>query len=105
MATQTKQVDLILRQHARVSGTVRGVANHAAFDFRLMLINERSLLLGVAFVADFISSRIAAELLRPEGTVGIMAVVALDEAFIDAVMERSREFSANVHVAFIAKLG
>lgn len=81
------------------------MANYATFDFRFMLVHKRALLLRVAFVSDFISRSTRAKLLRPESSMRTMAVIALDETLIHAMMEWSSELGANLHVAGVAQPG
>ena len=81
------------------------MANYAALDFRLMLIDKRALLLRMAFVTDFISRSAGAKLLWPERSMGAVAVVALDETLVNAMVEWSSELGTNLHVAAVAQRG
>ena len=105
MATQAQQVDLVLHEHALIRGAVRRMADHAAFDFRLVLVYKRPLLFRMAFVADFIARGVGAQLLRAESAVWAVAIVALNQAFVDAVVEGPRELRAHIHVAGVAEFG
>ena len=58
----------------------------------------------MALEADGIACRISPQLLGPERTMRIVAIVALNETFIDPVMKGTSELGAHVHMARIAKL-
>lgn len=105
MTTDAQQIDLVLHQHARVRGAVRRVTDHAAFNFRFVLVDEWPLLFGVALVADCIAGSVGAELLRAVTAMGIVAITALQQSFRDAVMEGARELRPNILMAGVAKLG
>ena len=68
-----------------------------------MLINVRTLLLGVTFVANGIAGGIGAQLFGPKRSMGIVAIVALDQAFVNAVVKRPGELRAYVSVAAVAE--
>ena len=80
------------------------MADGAAFDLRFMLVDKRSLFLGVAFVADLVSRCVRSQLLRPERPMWAVAIVALDESFIDAVMKGARKLRTHAHVACVTEL-
>ena len=79
------------------------MANHAAFDFGFVLVDEWSLLFGVALVTDFIARSVGAQLFRPEGTVRIVAVTALNQALVHTVMKRAGKLGANIAVAAVTQ--
>ena len=84
---------------------MRRVATAAAFGFhRHMLVKERTLLIGMALVTDSIAARQSAQLRYGRGSVGIMAVDALHQSFIHAVVVGFGEIRFGGCVAPIAKL-
>src|SRR5450432_1075290 len=104
MATHAQQIHLILLQHALIGGTVRGMACLATLDLRLMLINERALLVGMALVADLVLACDSAQLVAFKSTMGIVAVAALHQPFIYTMVKRTCELCAHIHVTAVAKL-
>ena len=68
-----------------------------------MLVNERPLFLGVAFVADLVARGVGPQLFRPKRPVRAVAIVALDESLIHPVMKRPGELGAHIQVTAIAK--
>jgi hypothetical protein len=76
VAAHAEQIHLILIEHARVCGTMRGVADDASFDFGFVLINKRPLLIGVALVTNFVLSDDGAKLMAFKSTMRVMAIVA-----------------------------
>ena len=68
---------------------MRCVASITALSLnRHMLVNERTLLVDVAFEADGIAIRLCVQLPDRCGAVYVVAVVALHQAFIDSMMVR-----------------
>ena len=104
MATEAQQVNLVLHEHALVRGAVGGMADHATFNFGFVLIDEGPLLFGVALVTDRVTGGVGAKLLGAVVAVRIVAVVALQQAFRDAVMEGPCELRADVLMARVTKL-
>src|SRR5580704_11565758 len=70
-----------------------------------MLENERATLFGVAGVADHILGGRCSHLLRCNRSVWIVAITALDEPLIYAMMKRHIELGFLSSVAGIAELG
>jgi hypothetical protein len=73
--------------------------------YRLMFEHKRSLLVRVAREANRILRRGSPHLVGPHGTVRIVAVGALDEAFIHSMVERHIELGFLCKMARVAKLG
>ena len=100
VALQTELRDVAARQHLVIGRAVRAVAHCAAFDFgRRVLINERPLLVGVAFDAGRINAHGQPGLLLLEAAVRVVAVAALHRAFEHAMMGRLRELRLHLVVA------
>ena len=81
------------------------MANYASFDFCFVLVNEGTLLLGVAFVADLISRSVGPQLFRAKRPMWIMAIIALQQSFIHTVVEWPGKFCPDIHVAGVAEVG
>ena len=105
MATDAQKIDLVEPEQALIRRAVGRMADCAALEFRLMLVNEGSLFLCVALVADLVSRRIRAQLLRAERPVRIVAIVTLDQSFGYPMVERPRKFRPHAHVAGVAEVG
>ena len=103
MATDAQEIHLVLHQQPLIRRTMRRVANGATLDFRLVLVDKRPLLLAVALVADRVSGRVGAQLLRAVRAVRAVAIVALDQTLGDAMMKRPRELRPDILMAAIAK--
>jgi hypothetical protein len=80
------------------------MADYAAFDFRFVLINEGPLLVGVAFVADLVLADGGTQLVALKSAMRIVTVIALQQALIYAMVERTSELRAHVHVTGVTKL-
>src|SRR5271165_4012535 len=104
MATHAQEIHLVLLQHPRVGGAVGRMAHLAALDLGFMLVNERPLLVGVALVTNFVLASHGAKLVPLKPPMRIVAVVALHESFIHAVVKGARELRPHVHVAAVAQL-
>ncbi len=88
VALQAEQIDVAYAQHVRIGASVRNVAGRASLDFYgLMFEHERPLLVGVAGEADGILCRRGTHLLWPDRAVRIMAIGALDQALVYAMMK------------------
>ena len=72
---------------------------------RRMLVDKRALLVDVAFEADRILRGGSAHLLGTDGTVYVVAIAALDQPFVHAMMKGHLELSFLLKVASVAKLG
>jgi hypothetical protein len=58
---------------------------------RYVLINERSLLVSMAFDANRVASRHGPDLAERRGAVDVVAVATLDETFVDSMVIRLSE--------------
>ncbi len=104
MATEAQQIDLVLLEHPLIRGAVGRVANDAALYQRLVMVDERPLLFGMAVEADCVPGRVGPQLLRPERAMRAVAVVALHQPFIYTVVKRACELRAHIKVAAVAQL-
>lgn len=83
---------------------MREVAGDAALDFdRRMLIDEGAAVFDVALCADEVLVGTGPEKLVLEGAVGVVAVGAFHQAFIDLMMRGLREGGFDVGVALVAE--
>ena len=106
VALQAEQVDVAQFQHVRIWSAVHQMAGLATINLhRLMFEYKRSLLVRVAREANRILSGRSAHLMGPHGAVRIVAIGALDEAFIYSMVERHIELSSLRQMARVAKLG
>jgi hypothetical protein len=88
VALQAKHIDVAEFQHMRIRRTVRQMAGRASFHFHGgVFVNERTVLIDMAFITDGILSRRHAYLLGLDGPVHVVAIGALDEPLVDTMME------------------
>lgn len=105
MTLQAEQVHLVGSEKSRAGGPMRGMAADTAFRLhRQVLVNERSTLVGVAFETHLVLRRARSELPRHESAVLVVAIGALNQAFVDPVVEGTCELRTCLRVAGIAKL-
>ena len=105
VALIAERVDVRHVQQASVLRAMRCVATEAAFALDgSMLIHERATGFHVALDADCILIGGGFEVAALEGAVDIMAIAALDQAFVDLVMEGHVEVWADVGVALVAEV-
>jgi hypothetical protein len=89
VALQAKHVNVTEFQHVRIRRTVRQVAGRAPFHFHGgVFVNERTVLIHMAFVANGILSGSHAYLLGLDRAMYVMAISALNQAFVDTMMKR-----------------
>ena len=89
VALQAEHVYQADFEQARVGGTVGRVATAAAIGFyRNMLVDIRALLFGVALEANGVAAGEGLQLAHGSGAVRVMAITALDETLLDAVVIR-----------------
>lgn len=103
MTLDAHVVDVSAAEESLVVGAMRRMAGGAAFrPDRQVLEGERSTFLRMALVADLVLGRVQPYLL---GTtiVYVVAIAALDEAFVDAVVEGTVEVHPSVVVAAVAQ--
>ena len=106
MALVAQRVDVRHVQHPGVLRTVRRVACQAAFRLdRSVLIDKRPAHIRVALGADHVLIDRRSQVVGLEGAVHVMAVGALDHAFVHRVMERHIELRLHVGVALEAERG
>lgn len=104
MTLQTQQVHVAELEHVRIRTAVDHVAGHAAIDFHgRVLVNEGTLLVGVAFEADDILRGVRSHLFRELRSMWIVAIGALNQAFVNAMMKRHGEFGFASQVAGVAQ--
>ena len=105
VALQADRVDRGAIQQSRVRSAVREVACSAALGLdNRVLVDKRSGRFRMALGADRIHLRGRAQILPAEGSVRVVAVRALNEAFFHLVMERLVELRLDVGVALEAEL-
>src|SRR5271156_3261511 len=105
MALQTQDVDVANLQQMRVRRAMHSVARRASLDFHgSVLENKWPLLIGMASEANNVLRRRSAHLLRPSGPMRVVAVGALNQTLVHAVMKRHFELRLLLQVAGIAKL-
>ena len=80
------------------------MANDAALYQRLVMVDERPLLVGMAVEADCVPGRVGPQLLRPERAMRVVAVVALHQPFIYTVVKRACELRSHILVAAVTQL-
>lgn len=106
MTLQTQEIDLA---HPKETGIVRSVgrvATGAAFGLHgYVFIHERSLLLGVAFQANLIPTGKSPDLSQGGRAVNIVAVAAMDEAFVHPVVISLGEICFSRGMTSIAEIG
>ena len=102
---QAKQIDVTQLEHVRIRSAVGQMAGLAPIDFdRLMLEDEGALLVNVALEADCVLRGGCAHLLGLHSAVHVVAIAALDEAFVHPVVERHIELSLLLKMASVAEL-
>ena len=105
VALQAQHVHHADSQKPRIRGTVRRMATAAAFGLhRYMLVDERPLLIDVALVTNRISAGLRAHLPHVRCAMGIVAVVALHQALVYAVMVGLGKIRFGRSVAAIAQV-
>src|SRR5580692_1336501 len=106
VALQTKQVHIAQLEHMGIGSSVGQVAGLAPIDFdRLVLEDERPLLIGVTFETDGVLRGTRAHLLGLHRAVYVVAIAALDQAFVHPGVERHVELSLLLKMASVAELG
>ena len=84
---QTEQVDEAYPQHAWIGRAVWHMTAATSFGLdRHVLVYEGALLVGMALVANGIAAGKSAHLAQNGCPVGVVAVAALDQTFLDPVM-------------------
>lgn len=105
MTLQAEQIHIAYSEHVRIGPSVRNMAGTAPLDlYRLMLENEGPLLIDMTFETDSILRRRSPHLLWPHGSVWVMAVTALDQAFIHTMVKGHRKLGLLLQMAGVAEL-
>ena len=87
MTLQAQQIDLAHPQKTRIRGTMRRVATGAAFGLdRNMFVHERTSSIGVALDAGSVSARQGLDLAKRGSAMNVMAVTAMNESLIYAMV-------------------
>lgn len=103
---QAHQIDLADPQEPRIRRSMRRVTRRAPFGlYRDMLVNVRPALIRMTLIADGVPARQRSHLPQRSGAMNVVAVVALDQAFVDAVMVRLGEVGFGGNVAAVAEFG
>jgi len=106
MALQAQEIDLTDTQETRIVRPVWSVATGASFGlYGYVFIYKRSLLVGVTFQANVISTGKSPDLSQGGCAVNVVAVAAVDEAFIHAVVVGLGEICFGRSVTSIAEIG
>lgn len=106
MALQAQQVDLADSQETRIRGAMRRMATGAALCLdRHMFVHKRTTCIGVALNACSISAGQRLGLAESGGAVNVMAVTALNESLIYAMVIRPGKICLGRGMARIALRG
>jgi hypothetical protein len=79
------------------------MANGAALQLSFVLVDEGPLLVEMTLVADLVKAGGPAELVSQETTMGVVAIAALQQPFVDPVTERPCELCPHIQMALITK--
>ena len=100
MALQAEQIHIVHFQHVLVGAAVRKVARLASFDLLgRVLKNEWPFLISMAGETDGVLGRGSPNLLGLHSPVGIVAIAALNQAFIHPMMKRHVELGFLLEMA------
>ena len=106
MALQTEHVPLAHLEESGIGGSVGRVATGAALGLDgHVLVDERPLFVDMALEADGVSAGERADLAHGRGSVRIMAVIALHQALIHAVVKRFGKIRFGRGMTAVAQLG
>lgn len=106
MTLQAQEVDLAYAKKAWIVRPVRRVATGAAFCFHgYVFIYKGSLLVGVTLRADRISAGSSSGLPQCGCAMNVVAVAAVDQAFVDAVVICLGEVRFSRGMTAVAELG
>ncbi len=104
MALQAEDIKVAGLKQVRIWGAMRRMARFTAFRLdRLVFEDEGALLVGVAREADGIPRRRRPKLFPYESSMGVMAVRALNQSFIDTMVEGHVELRLHLQMAGIAE--
>lgn len=106
VALQAQQAGLAYSQQAGVRGPVRGVTTGAAFGLDgKVLKHERTLLVRMALHTHGVAAGDVPDLPQGAGAVKIVAICALDQALVHAMMKWLRKVGLGRGVTPVAQLG
>lgn len=106
MALQAQQVHLVHSQETWVRGAMGCVATGATFRFhRYMLVHKRTARIGMALHASGIAAGQGLGLAERGSTVNVVAVAAMNQSFVHAMVIRPGKLSSGCGVACIALRG
>ena len=106
VALQTEHVHQAHFEEPGIGRTVGRVATAAALGlYRHMLVDERSLLVDMALVADGVAAGQGAQLPHRRRPVRVVAVIALHQTLVDAVVEGFGKICLGRRMAAVAQLG
>lgn len=105
MTLQAKHIHVAELEHVRIGRSMGHMARRAALGFdRRVFENKRAVLVHVALEANGILTGRSAHLFGGGGPVGVVAIAALHESLVHAVMKRHIELGFLLQVAGVAKL-
>ena len=105
VALQAQHVHVAEFQHVRIWRTVSHMARGAALRlYGCVLKDKWAVLVHVALKADRILAGGSSHLFGSHSSVGIVAIGALDQAFVHAVVERHGKLRLLLEMAGVAKL-
>ena len=105
MALQAQQIHIAYFQHVRVGPAVGNVARLATLElYGFVLEHEWTLLVDMARKADNVLRRGRPDLLRFHRAVHIVAITALDEALVHAMVKGHIELRLLLQMATVTKL-
>ena len=106
MTLQAQQVHLAHPQIARVGRTVRGVATATALRLdRYVLVDERPLLVGMAFDTYRVPTRHDPQLPESGSSMNVVAVAALDKTFVYSMVIRLGEVGFGGGMTPVTEIG
>ena len=79
------------------------MADSATFDLGFVLVDEGPLLFGVALIANLVVTVGSTELMRQKSSMRIVAVGALQQSFVDAMVKWPGELSADIQMARVTE--
>ncbi len=105
MALQAEHIKIAGLEQMRIWGTMRRMARFTAFCLdRLVFEDEWALLVGVAREADGIPRSRRPKLFPDETSMRVMTVRALNQPFLDTVVEGHVELRLHLQMAGVAEL-
>src|ERR1700682_274027 len=106
VALKAQQVHLCAFEKPRIGTAVRRMAGNAPFGLhRRMLVYERPRFVAVALKAGGVLRCRDTELPALKSAVRIVAIIALHEPFVHAMVEGARELLLDLQMAAVTKLG